>query len=93
VLGAKGDGGKAQLAAEPNAAVRGQVSSKPHLNAADCKSLDRSCLLNFEQCWIFSRDGRARVAPESPKKKASTVSAGLTKTRLKSRDLENGDRA
>jgi hypothetical protein len=32
------------------------------------------------------------VAPESPKKKASIVSAGLTKTRLKSRDLENGDR-
>ena len=59
-------GGPRVTGAGPNsrqsssAAARGQVSSKPHLNAADCKSLERPCLLNFVQCWIFSRDDPVR---------------------------------
>ena len=52
-LGAKGDGGRPNSRQSSNAAARGQVSSQPHLNAADCKSLERRCLLNFVQCWIF----------------------------------------
>ncbi len=55
-----------------NAAARGQVSSKPHLNAADCKSLERPCLLNFVQCWIFSRDDPVRETDRADPKVVSS---------------------
>ena len=58
-LGAKGDGAGPNSRQTSNAAARGQVSSKPHLNVADCKSLERGCLLNFVQCWIFLRSDSA----------------------------------
>ena len=43
-----------------NAADRGRVSSKPYINTADCKSLEKGFLLNFIQCWILSRHDPGR---------------------------------
>ena len=71
-LGAKSDGAGPNSGQNSSAAARGQVSSKPHLNAADCKSLERPCLLNFVQCWIFSRDDPVRETDRADPKVVSS---------------------
>jgi hypothetical protein len=64
-LGAKGHGGG------PNSAQRSMLLNavrsrrKPCINIANCKSLERGCLLNLAQYWIFyTRSPRSRPFPQ-----------------------------